>query len=121
MPRSSSPEDLERLRHSCAHILAQAVQNLFPKVKLAIGPAIKDGFYYDFDLDQPFTDDDLKRIEEKCHKIIREGQSFSGKKVSRKEAQDLFKKRGERYKLEILEGIPDDNICLYSNGPFIYL
>ena len=61
MPNASTQEDLERLRHSCAHILAQAVQSLFPNVKLAIGPAIKDGFYYDFDLDQSFTDEDLKK------------------------------------------------------------
>ena len=121
MPSVSKAEDLERLRHSCAHILAQAVQSLFPKVKLAIGPAIKDGFYYDFDLDRAFTDEDIKKIESKCLEIIKEGQTFSGKKVTRKEAQELFKKRGERYKLEILEAIPDDNIWLYSNGPFIDL
>lgn len=121
MPSASKAEDLERLRHSCAHILAQAVQSLFPNVKLAIGPAIKDGFYYDFDLDQPFTEEDLKKIEAKCHQIIKEGQTFSGKKVSRKEAQELFKQRGERYKLEILDALPEDNIWLYSNGPFIDL
>jgi len=121
MSSSVKTEDLEKLRHSSAHILAQAVQSLFPKVKLAIGPAIKDGFYYDFDLDQPFSDEDLKKIEAKCHQIIKEGQKFSGKKVARKEAEEFFKKRGERYKLEILAGIPDDNIWLHSNGPFVDL
>ncbi len=121
MSSVSKAEDLERLRHSCAHILAQAVQSLFPNVKLAIGPAIKDGFYYDFDLDRSFSEDDIKKIEDKCHQIIREGQTFSGKKVTRKEAQELFKQRGERYKLEILEALPDDNIWLYSNGPFVDL
>src|SRR3989338_4355006 len=114
-------EDLDRLRHSCAHILAQAVQSLFPSVKLAIGPAIQNGFYYDFDFERSFTDEDLKAIEAKCLVIIREGQSFSGKKVSRKEACELFKKRAERYKLELLEGLPDDNIWLHSNGPFVDL
>ncbi|MBI4358056.1 MAG: threonine--tRNA ligase [Candidatus Omnitrophica bacterium] len=121
MLSTSTAQDLERLRHSCSHILAQAVQSLFPKVKLAIGPAIKDGFYYDFDLDRSFTDEDLKKIEAKCLDIIKEGQKFSGKKVTRQEAQDFFKKRDERYKLEILEGLPDDNIWLYTNGPFVDL
>jgi threonyl-tRNA synthetase len=118
MPQTASQADLERLRHSCAHILAQAVQVLFPDVKLAIGPAIKDGFYYDFDLDHSFTSEDLERIEAKCLEIIKEGQTFTGRKVSRKEASDLFKKKNERYKLEILEGLPDDNISLHTNGPF---
>src|SRR3989338_7681087 len=121
MSGTSKAEDFERLRHSCAHILAQAVQSLFPNVKLAIGPAIKDGFYYDFDLDRPFTDEDLKKIEAKCLEIIKEGQTFSGRKVSKQEARELFKQRGERYKLEILEGLPEDNITLHTNGPFIDL
>ena len=114
----STEQDLERLRHSCSHILAQAVQHFFPAVKLAIGPAIKDGFYYDFDLDRPFSEDDIKKIETKCIQIIEEEQTFSGRKVTRKEAEDFFKKRGERYKLEVLEALPDDNIWLYTNGPF---
>jgi len=121
MSTASRNQDLERLRHSCAHILAQAVQSLFPKVKLAIGPAIKDGFYYDFDLPESFTDEDLKKIEAKCHQIIKEEQSFSGRKVTKQEARDLFQKKGERYKLEILEALPEDNIWLYQNGPFIDL
>src|SRR3989338_741716 len=100
MPDRPNPSDLERLRHSCAHILAQAVQSLFPGVKLAIGPVIKDGFYYDFDYERSFTDEDLKKIEAKCLEIIQEGQTFSGKKVIKQEARDLFKQRGERYKLE---------------------
>ncbi|MBI1977271.1 MAG: threonine--tRNA ligase, partial [Candidatus Omnitrophica bacterium] len=78
-------------------------------------------FYYDFDLDQPFTDEDLKKVEEKCFQIIKEGQTFSGKKVSKQEARALFEKRGERYKLEILETLPEDNITLQMNGPFIDL
>ena len=121
MPQSSKQDELERLRHSCAHILAQAVQKLFPNVKLAIGPAIQDGFYYDFDLDRPFTEEDLKQIEGTCRQIIKEHQPFSGKKVTRKEATELFTKRGEPYKLEILKGLPDDDIWLYSNGSFVDL
>ncbi len=118
MSKPSKQEDLEPLRHSCAHILAQAVQSFFPNVKLAIGPSIKDGFYYDFDLEKPLNDEDLYKIEKKCLDIINEGQTFSGKKVTKSEAQDYFRKKGERYKLEILEGLPDDNIWLYTNGPF---
>ncbi len=118
MSHPNKQDDLEPLRHSCAHILAQAVQSFFPKVKLAIGPSIKDGFYYDFDLENPLTEDDLSKIEKKCLQIIDEGQTFSGRKVTKQEAQDYFKKKGEPYKLEILEGLPDDNIWLYTNGPF---
>lgn len=118
MSDPNTQEDLEALRHSCAHILAQAVQSFFPNVKLAIGPSIKDGFYYDFDLENPLTEEDLSKIEKKCLDIINEGQTFSGKKVTRHEAVDFFKNRGERYKLEILKGLPDDNIWLYTNGPF---
>jgi len=121
MPHLLKQDELERLRHSCAHILAQAVQKLFPNVKLAIGPAIQDGFYYDFDLDRPFTEEDLKQIEGTCRQIIKEHQPFSGKKVTRKEAAELFTKRGEPYKLEILKGLPDDDIWLYSNGSFVDL
>lgn len=117
----SKQDELERLRHSCAHILAQAVQRLFPNAKLAIGPAIKDGFYYDFDLDRSFTDEDLQQIENTCRQIIQEHQPFSGKKVNRNEAYELFRQRGEGYKLEILKGLPDDNIWLYANGPFVDL
>lgn len=117
MPNTSE-QDLEALRHSCAHILAQAVQSFFPNVKLAIGPSIKDGFYYDFDLERPLTDEDLAKIEKKCLDIIQEGQTFSGRKVTKQEARDYFNKKGERYKLEILEGLPEDNIWLYTNGPF---
>ena len=119
MSTVSRSQDLERLRHSCAHILAQAVQSLFPKVKLAIGPAIKDGFYYYFDLPESFTDEDLKKIEAKCHQIIKEGQQFSGRKATKQEARELFQKKDERYKLEILEALPEDNIWLYQNGPKI--
>src|SRR3989338_5083121 len=116
MSQAQQEQDLEKLRHSSAHILAQAVQAFYPDVKLAIGPAIKDGFYYDFELAHPFTEEDLANFETKCHAIIQEGQEFSGRKVSRKEAEDFFKARGERYKLEILAAIPDDNIWLHMNG-----
>lgn len=117
----SSPEALAHLRHSTAHILAQAVQVLYPGTKLAIGPAIPDGFYYDFDREEPFTDEDLRKLEEKMQQIIKEGQEFSQKPVAKAEAREFFTKRAEPYKLEILEGLNDADITLVQNGPFIDL
>ena len=117
----SKSEDLVRLRHSAAHVLAQAVQIYFPGTKLAIGPAIETGFYYDLDREEPFTDEDLAKLETKMKEIIVEGQEFSRQEVSKEEAYDFFKKRGEPYKCEILDEIPDPRVSLYKNGPFIDL
>ncbi len=114
----SSPEALANLRHSTAHILAQAVLALYPGTKLAIGPAIPEGFYYDFDREEPFTEDDLRKLEEKMAQIIKEGQEFSQSPVSKDKAREHFTKRQEPYKLEILEGLQDGNITLVVNGPF---
>lgn len=110
-----------RLRHSAAHVLAQAVQALFPETKLAIGPAIENGFYYDLDREVPFTEEDLAKLEAKMKEIVQEGQAFSGKVVSKEEAYGYFKKRGEIYKCQILEDIPEPTVSLYSNGPFVDL
>lgn len=118
---SSKNEDLVRLRHSASHVLAQAVQILFPGTKLAIGPAIETGFYYDFDREDPFTEEDLVRIESKMKEIIQEGQEFHRQEISKKEAYDFFKKRGEIYKCQILEDIPDTTVSIYKNGPFVDL
>ena len=117
----SKSEELIRLRHSAAHVLAQAVQIFFPETKLAIGPAIETGFYYDLDREEPFTDEDLARLEQRMKEIIAEGQEFSRQEVSKDEAYDFFKKRGEIYKCEILDGIPDPRVSLYRNGPFVDL
>ncbi len=114
----SSPEALASLRHSTAHILAQAVQALYPGTKLAIGPAIPEGFYYDFDREEPFTDEDLRKLETKMAEIIKEGQEFSQSPVSKADAHQFFSKRQEPYKLEILEGLKDGDITLVVNGPF---
>lgn len=116
-----SPEELIRLRHSAAHVLAQAVQSLYPETKLAIGPAIENGFYYDLDREAPFTDEEVARIEKKMEKIIREEQEFMREEVTKEYARDFFKKRGEIYKLQILDDIPDSKVSLYRNGPFIDL
>ncbi|MBI4115607.1 MAG: threonine--tRNA ligase [Candidatus Omnitrophica bacterium] len=114
-------EELVRLRHSASHVLAQAVQILFPGTKLAIGPAIEDGFYYDFERDEPFTEEDLTRIETKMKQIIEEGQEFTRKETSKEEAREFFKKRGEIYKIQILDDIPETKVSLYQNGPFVDL
>ncbi len=104
-------------RHSTAHIMAQAVQALFPEAKVTIGPPLEDGrFYYDFDVDRPFTPDDLARIEDKMREIIAADQSFRRVELSRDEARELFEKLGEPYKIEILEGIPaDETVSVYWN------
>lgn len=116
-----SPEALHNLRHSAAHILAQAVLALFPETKLTIGPAVKDGFYYDFDRETPFEEKDLARLEAKMQEIIKEGQAFVQKPVSKKEAQQFFSQRNQPYKLEILNDLKDGEITLVTNGSFVDL
>ena len=99
--------------------MAHAVKELFRGVKFAIGPAIEDGFYYDFDVERPFTPEDLELIEEKMHEIIKQDNPFVRKIVSKKEAIDLLKKLAENYKVELLEDIEDDEVSLYEEGGFI--
>lgn len=115
------PEGLEILRHSVAHIMAHAVKMLFPEVQVTIGPAIEDGFYYDFDRDIPFTEEDLQKIEKKMHEIIKSRQPFIRKELSKEEAIDLFKSLGESYKIEIINEINDDKVSIYGEGDFIDL
>ncbi len=114
----SSSEALDHLRHSTAHILAQAVLSLYPGTKLAIGPAIPEGFYYDFEREEPFTDEDLRKLEVKMAEIVREGQPFSQTPVSKVDARKHFEGRNEPYKLEILDALQDGQITLVQNGPF---
>ena len=114
----TSPEALTRLRHSTAHILAQAVLSLFPETKLTIGPAIKDGFYYDFDRQEAFTDEDLKTLEKSMLAIVKEGQTFSQRPVTKDEASAFFTERKQSYKLEILRDLKEGEITLVQNGPF---
>ncbi len=114
--------ELSRLRHSAAHILAQAVKRLYPSVKLGIGPAIEDGFYYDFYYPDGFTPDDLKRIEKEMHKIIRQNFPFERIEVSRSEAERILKEQGEEFKIELLRDIPEgEKISFYKDGEFIDL
>ena len=95
----------EIMRHSTAHVLAQAVLRLYPEAKYSIGPPIQDGFYYDFDVDKPFTPDDLERIEDEMRKIVKENQRFEREEIEREKAVELF--ADQPYKLEIIEGVPD--------------
>ena len=116
--RASEPAGLAIVRHSTAHVMADAVQRLFPGTKVTFGPATAHGFYYDFDKQGgPFTDDDLAKIEEKMREIIAAGQPFRRVVVSRDEARALFEKMGETYKREHIENIPaGEDISLYFHG-----
>jgi threonyl-tRNA synthetase len=113
------PDALDVLRHSTAHLLAQAVQRLFPGAQVTIGPVIENGFFYDFAYERQFTVDDLARIEEEMQKIVKEAQPVSRSVKSRDEAVAFFKGMGELYKAEIIESIPaDEDLSLYSQGEF---
>ena len=115
----ASEEGLDAYRHSSAHIMAQAVQNLFPDVKIGMGPSIKDGFYYDFDTEHVFTPEDLEKIEEEMERIVREDVSFERREVSRDEAIAFFREKGEDYKVEIVSELPEGStITMYSQGGF---
>ena len=108
--------DLSTLRHSCSHIMAQAVKEIWPQTKLAIGPSIDDGFYYDFDKKEPFEPQDLEKIEAQMREIIKRNLSFVREELTKKAAMDLFSKMGETYKLELLKEIPDDQVSIYKTG-----
>ena len=110
-------EGMEVFRHTSAHILALAVKRLYPNTKISIGPAIENGFYYDFDFAEPIGQDDLPKIEAEMAKIIKENVKFERIEVTRKEAEKIFKELDEPYKLDILAGIPDDEILtLYKSA-----
>jgi threonyl-tRNA synthetase len=115
------PTPLSTLRHSTSHVMAQAVKRLFPDVKVAIGPAIEDGFYYDFARGEPFTPEDLVRIENVMREIAKANLPFERREMPRAEAIAFFRERGEPYKVEILEGIDADRVSLYTQGDFVDL
>ncbi|HZV46778.1 MAG TPA: threonine--tRNA ligase [Thermodesulfovibrionales bacterium] len=116
-----SKEDKEIYRHSTSHVMAHAVKTLFPDAKLAIGPATDEGFYYDFDVERTFTPEDLSLIEKKMSEIIQQNNPFVRRVVSRQEAIALFQEKGELYKVELLQEIPDDDVSLYEEGGFVDL
>ncbi|MDH4127222.1 MAG: threonine--tRNA ligase [Spirochaetota bacterium] len=114
-------EGKEIFRHSASHIMAQAVKRLFPDAKYAIGPAIKDGFYYDFEVEKPFTPEDLNAIESEMNQIVSEQSHFKRETISVNDAIEYFKKRNDPYKVEIIEGIKelgDENVTIYTQGDF---
>ncbi|WP_266169875.1 threonine--tRNA ligase [Dyella subtropica] len=114
-----SPEALEILRHSTAHLLAQAVQRLYPGAQVTIGPVIDNGFYYDFAYERPFTPDDLVKIEAEMEKIVKEQLPVSRSVKSRDDAVNFFRGIGEEYKAEIIESIPsNEELSLYTQGEF---
>jgi len=104
---------LETMRHSCAHVMAAAVQKLFPGTKVTIGPSIDTGFYYDFDTERPFTDEDLEKIEAEMKVIIKANHPFERHELPRAEARAMFEEMGETYKVEIIDGLPEDSVVSY--------
>ncbi len=113
-----SPEALEIIRHSTSHLMAQAVKELFPEAKVTIGPAIETGFYYDFDVDHPFTPEDLEKIEIKMQELARAGLQIERRELSSADAITLFAKMGEDYKVELIEDLGADSVSVYSQGDF---
>ncbi|MEA3548807.1 MAG: threonine--tRNA ligase [Thermodesulfobacteriota bacterium] len=119
---SDSAEGLNLLRHSAAHVMAEAVLEIFGEdIKVAIGPATADGFYYDFDRKEPFTPDDFEAIEAKVRKIVGANEPFARKTLPKAEAIKYFKERDEIYKVELLDEIEDETVSLYSQGNFVDL
>ncbi len=117
----TTEEGLEIYRHSSSHVMAQAVKRLFPDAKLAIGPPIADGFYYDFDMQKHLTPEDLEKIEGEMRKIVSKNLPFKREEIKRGKAVELFRKMGEKYKVEILEEIQDEKVSLYRDGDFVDL
>ena len=117
--QTDEDKKLETMRHSTAHIMAGAVQTIFPEVKFGIGPAIEDGFYYDFDLPRPLTPDDLPVIEAKMSEIVASNEPFVKEEMDKEEARRLF--TAQPYKLELIDEIQDDKVSLYRQGDFIDL
>jgi threonyl-tRNA synthetase len=114
-------DGLRILRHSTSHVMAQAVKDLFPEAQPTIGPSIEEGFYYDFDYPPGFSNEDLERITERMQEIIKEDLKFQREVLSREEALKLFEEREEKYKVELIEEIPDKEVSLYRQGDFIDL
>ena len=120
--KRDSEEALELIRHDCAHVMAEAVQELFPGTQVTIGPAIENGFYYDFARDEPFTVADLPKIEKKMHDIIQRNKKFIREVWSKEESIKYFKDKGEDYKVELINDLPDnEEISIYKQGDWLDL
>jgi threonyl-tRNA synthetase len=118
---AESPEGLEIIRHSTAHLMAQAVQTLFPGTQVTIGPVIEDGFFYDFAPPHPFTLEDLPKIETKMRELAKADLKVERTEVARADAMTTFERMGEHYKVEILAGIPEEGISIYRQGDWMDL
>jgi len=116
-----SPEGLDILRHSTAHLMAQAVQSLFPGTQVTIGPTIEDGFYYDFKREASFTPEELEKIEARMRELSGSNLKVTREEMPRQKAIQLFRKMGEEYKVAILEDIPDETVSLYRQGDWVDL
>jgi len=115
-------EALPMIRHDAAHVMAEAVQSLWPKVQVTIGPVIENGFYYDFAKQEPFHPDDLPKIEKRMAEIIQKNAPFTKEVWSRKKAKDFFKERGENFKVELIDAIPpDEDVKIYKQGEWLDL
>lgn len=112
---------LQRMRHSAAHVMAESIQDLFPGVRFAIGPAIEDGFYYDMELPRPLTPDDFPAIEERMRQSVAANHPFKQEKWTRARALKHFSEKGQPYKVEIIENLPDAQVGIYQQGPFLDL
>ncbi len=117
----TDPEGLDVIRHSAAHLMAEAVKKLFPEAKVTIGPAIESGFYYDFDLDRPFTPEDLEAIEKEMVRLAGADQPFTCRVLRKDEAVRLFSGMNEPYKIEIMDDLGGDEFSVYANGGFVDL
>ncbi|MBX3028005.1 threonine--tRNA ligase [bacterium] len=118
---ADSPAGLDVLRHSSAHLMAQAVKRLFPDTQITIGPVIEDGFFYDIKKDTPFTPEDLERIENEMRAIVKQDFPVVREEMDREEATRFFRDQGEHYKAEIIAGLPDQRVGLYRQGEFVDL
>jgi threonyl-tRNA synthetase len=119
--RDEDEQSLYLLRHTAAHVLAHAVQELLPDAKFAIGPPIDDGFYYDFDVDKPFTPEDLARIEARVHELLKGDLPITREVWDKARAREHFGRLGQRYKLELIDDIPGDTVSIYTVGRFVDL
>ncbi|HEY7221676.1 MAG TPA: threonine--tRNA ligase, partial [Candidatus Binatia bacterium] len=118
---AESADGLDTLRHSTAHLMAQAVQSLFPGTQVTIGPTIENGFYYDFKRSEPFTPEELELIEKRMQELAKADLKIVREEMLRGEAAELFRKMGEDYKVEIIEGIPEERVSLYRQGDWVDL
>src|SRR4030042_5455310 len=119
--KKENADFIATLRHSASHVMAQAVQEFYPGVRLSIGPSIEDGFYYDFDYEGTFSLDDFPKIEARMKEIIAQDLPFICEEISKKDAITFFTERGETYKVELLEAIEGEQVTLYRHDAFVDL